>query len=93
MLVQTAWAASRTKNTYLGSKYKRLASHMSGNKALIALARIMLVSIYYMIKKKERYKDLGANYLENLFKEKTVKNLKKKLESFGYSVKIDQIVL
>lgn len=88
MLVQAAWAASRTKGTYLGAKYRKMASRMSKKKALIALAHTMLVSIYHMIKKKEPYKDLGADYLENLHKDKTVKNLKKRIEALGYAVEL-----
>lgn len=86
MLVQAAWAASRTKETYLGAKYRRMASRTGKKKALIALAHTMLVSIYHMIKKKEPYKELGADYLENLYKERTIKNLKKRIEALGYSV-------
>lgn len=91
MLVQAAWAASRTKNTYIGSKYRKLASRISKKKALIALAHIMLVSIYHMIKKKEPYKDLGPNYLENLNKERTINNLKKRMENLGFEVELKAI--
>ena len=59
---------------------------MSKKKALIALARIMLVSIYHMIKKKEFYKELGANYLEQLNREKNAKRLKARIEALGYDV-------
>ena len=86
MLVQGAWAATRTKGTYLSSKYRRLASRIGKKKALIALAHIMLVSIYHMIKKKEPYKDLGDRYLDDLHKERTIRNLKKKIEDFGFTV-------
>lgn len=86
MLVQAAWAASRTKGTYLGAKYRKMASRMGKKKALIALAHAMLVSIYHMVKRKEPYKELGADYLENLYKGKIVKNLTKRLEGLGYAV-------
>lgn len=52
----------------------------------------MLVSIYHMIKKKEPYRELGADYVENLHKEKTVKRLKKRMESFGYTVELSKVV-
>jgi transposase len=91
MLVQAAWAASRTKGTYLGTKYRKIATRRGKKKALIALARIMLVSIYHMIKRKEPYKDLGPDYLDNLNKERTIKNLKKRIESFGYAVELNAI--
>ena len=89
MLVQAAWAATRTKGTYLGAKYRRMASRMSKKKALIAIAHAILVSIYHMIKKKEPYKELGADYLENLHKERTIKRLKKRIESLGYEVALN----
>lgn len=88
MLVQAAWAASHTKGTYLGAKYRRMASRTGKKKALIAVAHTMLVSIYHMIKRKEPYKELGADYLENLYKERTIKNLKKRIEAFGYAVEL-----
>lgn len=91
MLVQAAWAASRTKGTYLASKYRKLASRMSKKKALIALAHTMLVSIYHMLKKQEPYKDLGPTYLENLNKAKTITNLKKRIESLGYTVALHPV--
>jgi transposase len=86
MLVQAAWAATRSKGTYLGAKYRRMASRTGKKKALIALAHTMLVSVYHMIKKKEPYKELGTDYLENLHKARIVKSLKKRLEAFGYAV-------
>lgn len=91
MLVQAAWAASRTKGTYLGVKYRKLAARRGKKKALIALARIMLVSIYHMIKKMEPYKDLGSDYLDNINRKRTIKNLKKRIESFGYTVELKAV--
>ena len=88
MLVQAAWAATRTKGTYLGAKYRRMASRMSKKKALIAVAHAILVSIYHMIKKKESYKELGADYLENLNKKRTINRLKKRIEALGYEVAV-----
>lgn len=88
MLVQAAWVATRTKGTYLGAKYRRMASRTGKKKALIALAHTMLVSIYHMIKRKEPYRELGADYLENLYKERTIKNLKKRIEALGYAVEL-----
>jgi hypothetical protein len=89
MLVQAAWAATRTKDTYLGVKYRKMAVRMGKKKALIALAHTMLVSIYHMIKKKEPYKELGSDYLDNINRERIIKNLKKRIESFGYTVELN----
>ena len=69
-----------------------MASRISKKKALIAVAHTMLVSIYHMIKKKEPYKELGEKYLENLHKERTLKNLKKRIESLGYAVELNAMI-
>ena len=90
--MQAAWAAARTKKTYLGAKYRRMAARTGKKKALIALARTMLVSIYHMIKKKEPYRELGPDYFENLYKERMVGRLKKRIESLGYTVELSEVV-
>jgi hypothetical protein len=88
MLVQAAWAATRVKESYLSCKYRKLSARMSKKKALIAIAHSILVSIYHMLRKKQPYKDLGADYLDKLHQERTTKNLKKRLEAFGYKVEL-----
>lgn len=68
-----------------------MVARIGKKKSLIALAHTMLVSIYHMIKKKEPYKELGVDYLENLHKDRTVKRLKKRIESFGYAVVLSEV--
>lgn len=55
ILVQCAWAASRTKNGRLGQKYKYLASRMKSQKALVAIARKLLVIIWNVLSKQEAF--------------------------------------
>lgn len=68
-----------------------MTARIGKKKALIALAHTILVSIYHMIRKKEPYKELGPNYLENLYKERTLKHLKKRIESMGYAVELTAV--
>jgi transposase len=90
ILVQSAWAASKTKDTYLSSKYKSLVGRRGKKRALIAVAHKILQIAYFIIKDKQPYKELGGNYLE-LRKEQTiVKGLKKRFEKLGYKVKIQK---
>lgn len=56
ILVQCAWAASRTKGSKLGIKYQELKKRMSPQKALVAIARKLLVIIWNVLTKKELYK-------------------------------------
>ena len=57
ILVQTAWAASRTKTCYLKTKFEHLAVRKSSKKALIAIARKQLVIIWNVLTKQEVYQE------------------------------------
>jgi transposase len=56
ILVQCAWAASRTQSSRLGIKYQELKKRMSPQKALVAIARRLLVIIWNVLTKKEVYR-------------------------------------
>lgn len=91
-LVQAAWAASRTKGTYLQSKFKALVTRKGGKKAAIAISHKILVACYHMLKKKVPFDELGAQYLDQLQAERKVKYHIKKLEEMGYHVsKVEKI--
>ena len=90
-LVQAAWAASRTKETYLSSKYKSLVVRIGKKRALVAIAHKILQIAYYIIKNKESYKELGGNYLELLREHRIVKRLTKRLNKLGYEVNLEKV--
>lgn len=78
-LVEASWSASRSKETYLASKYKSLVRLKGPKKAIIALGHKILISAYYMLKEKVVYKDLGGSYIEKLKKEKLISFYKEQL--------------
>ncbi len=51
MIVQCAWAATRTKGTYLRSKYDSLVGRRGKKKALIAVGHKILIAAYFILKK------------------------------------------
>lgn len=55
ILVQVAWAASRTKGPYFKEKFNHLAIRKSRKKALIAIARKLAVIIWNVLSKKQIY--------------------------------------
>ncbi len=55
ILVQCAWAVTRMKSGFLKNKYDALCKRMSAKKALIAIARKLLVIIWNILSKKEQY--------------------------------------
>lgn len=90
ILTQSAWAASRTKDTYLSSKYKSLVGRRGKKRALIAVAHKILQIAYFILRDKQPYKELGVNFLE-LRKEQTiVKGLTKRLQKLGYEVSLEK---
>ena len=86
VLVQAGWAASKTKKSFLGAKYRSLALRKSKKKAVVAIGRKLLVIIYHMLKDKRTYHELGADFLDSLEPERKAKYHEKRLEELGYYV-------
>lgn len=55
VLVQCAWAATRKRGCWLKTKYENLCKRKSRKKALIAIARKLLVIIWHVLTKQEVY--------------------------------------
>lgn len=86
MLVQGAWSAARTKNTYLRSKYKSLVGRRGKKKALIAVGHKILIAAYHILQDKVKYKELGTEHLEKLNQRKQVNRQLKKVKELGESM-------
>jgi transposase len=89
LLVQIAWAATRTKGTYLRAKYDSLVGRRGKKRALIAVGHKILCSIYHILKNKEAYKELGSTFLEEKKIKNKLKNINQQLNDLGY----EQVVL
>ncbi|GHV26881.1 hypothetical protein FACS1894176_08180 [Bacteroidia bacterium] len=55
IIVQVAWAASRSKGSYFMDKFQKLAMRKSRKKALVAIGRKMLVIIWHILSEKTQY--------------------------------------
>lgn len=60
-LVESARAAARTKNTFFGDRYRRIARRRGPNKACVAIARSILVAAYHIAQTGQPYHDPGPN--------------------------------
>ena len=87
-LTQAAWAATHTKDSYLGAQYHRLAGRRGKKRALVAVAHTLLVIIYHIIKYRVDYRDLGADYFLRLEPDRQKRYLVKRLEQLGYEVQL-----
>jgi transposase len=85
-LTEAAWAAGRTKGSYLGARYRRLAARRGKKRALTALAHTILTIIYHLLTEEVDYRDLGPDYFDKLKPEQYRRYLVKRLQSLGYEV-------
>jgi len=87
-LVSAAWAAVKTKGTYLQAQFQRLRARRGAKKAIIAVAASMLTAAYHILRDSVPYKDLGPDHFTRRNKEHAAKRLKKRLEDLGFSVEV-----
>lgn len=90
LLVQCAWAATRTKNTYLRSKYDSLVGRRGKKRALIAVGHKILIAAYHILQDKVAYKELGAEYLHEIKKEKQIQRHLQLLKDLGVRVEVKE---
>ena len=87
-LCEAAWAASRTKGTYLSALFRRIAARRGHKRAILAVAHAILIIAYQMLKHNEPYRELGENYFDKINPEKTATRLIRRLQKMGYQVSI-----
>lgn len=91
ILIECAWAAVKTNNTYFRAKYYKLASRMGKKQALCAIAHKLLISCYHILKYKISFKELGGDYFTQGKEDKLLLHYTKKLHKLGYEVALQAI--
>jgi transposase len=90
-LNQAAWAASRTKDTFLQARYQRLVPRRGKKRAIGAIGRSILVSVWHMLTWQQPYQELGGEYYDQRRKDSKVSYLTKQLTRLGFAVQLDPI--
>ena len=88
-LIQAAWAATHTKQTYLAAQFRRLVRVKGKKRALVAVGHSILVIIYHVVKQRASYQELGGDYFDKQHTEKLRARLIRKLESLGVKVTVE----
>ena len=88
VLVQAAWPAARSKNTYLHAQFLRLRARRGPKKAILAVAASILTAAYYILRNGVPYDDLGPDYFERRDRLKIARNLVRRLRNLGYDVAV-----
>lgn len=89
-LVQCAWAAVRTKDTYLHAQFLRIKSRRGPRKAIIAVAASILTAVFFMLRRRTEYQDLGADHLDRIDRDRAAARLVRRLKNLGYEVNLQE---
>ena len=89
-LGEAATAAAKT-NTFLGQRYRRLVKRRGKLKALVAVARSILVIVWHLlVNPATRFWDLGPDYYTNrIVTQRRLRNYVAQLAAMGYRVTIE----
>ena len=87
-----AMAAARTKGSYYGARYRRLAARRGPMKALVAVEHAMLVAIWHMLSDGSLYTDPGADYYTRRTPDTTRSRAVHQLERLGYRVTLEPLL-
>ncbi len=92
-LVEAAWAATRTRNTYLGAQYQRFRRRFGSKgeaKAIFAVAHTMIVTVWHVLARQTPYTDLGADYfIHRTDTEAHARRLARQIEKLGYRITME----
>lgn len=75
-------------NTALGAFYRRLAARIGKSKAVTATARKIAVLFYNAMRHGIDYKDPGADQYEKSYRDRVIKNLRRKANELGFSLQL-----
>jgi transposase len=87
VLGEVATAAAKT-DTFLGERYRRLVRRRGKQRALVAVARSILVIVWHLLDDPDaRYVDLGSDhYAKRLNTDRRTRDLVRQLQALGHTV-------
>jgi transposase len=87
VLGEAAASAAKT-DTFLGERYRRLVKRRGKQKALVAVARSILVVCWHLLNNpNETFTDLGSGYYDaHINNDRRTRNLVRQLQALGHTV-------
>ena len=92
VLNQCAWAAARTRDTYLSAQFWRLSRRIGKKKAAVAVGHSILVICWHLLANNADYDDLGGDYFVR--RGSTARHqdhLVQQLQDLGYQVTLKKL--
>lgn len=90
-LRESARAASRSKGTYLGERYRRLVRRRGDKKAIIVMAHEILTATWHMLATGEIYRELGPAVISERDADNTRRRAIRRLERLGHTVTLQPL--
>lgn len=91
LMIQIATAAVKTNGTYYQAKYARLAKRRGHKRAIVGIARMILVTIYHMVSRQTDYKEMTAAALERTNSSAQIRQLTRRLSHLGFNVALTPV--
>jgi transposase len=83
---EVAWAIAHTAGTYLSAHFHRLARRRGQQKAVVAVAHRVLLIRYHLLRDHRPYSDLGADYCDQVDRQRAERHHVRRLQQLGYTV-------
>jgi hypothetical protein len=89
-LIQAAWAAARSKDTWMSARFWRLARRIGKKKAIIATAHAIVIAYWHVHTDRCDYNDLGTDWWDRRSGPRNeTERLKRRLEALGHRVTLE----
>lgn len=89
ILIQAAWAAIRTKDSYERALFHRIKARRGPQKAIVAVAAHLLRVVYAMVRDNVPYRSLGPRHFDTIDRDRKARRLQRQLVSLGYTVTLE----
>jgi transposase len=86
VLSECAWAAARSRDTYLAAQFWRLARRIGKKKAAVAVGHSILVICWYLLDGDCDYHDLGGDFFVRRDSDRARQRAVAQLQALGYHV-------
>jgi transposase len=88
-LVQAAWSASHTRDTYLAAQFWNITRRRGKARALLAVGHSILHIAYHVIREDMDYQELGGDYfIRRVDPQRETRRLVARLEALGHTVEL-----
>jgi transposase len=91
VLTECAWAAARSRDSYLSAQFWRLARRIGRKKAAMAVGHSILVIAWHLLTDDCDYQDLGGDYFIRRDTDRARQRAVAQLQALGYQVTLEPL--